>query len=121
MGTNFRHTVALTLLVWYLMMPPTLAKTSWTCSGGFEGRVADVLIGSAKRMDNCTRWSNVADYEAPLSQWSRISAFPTYEQCQAQRGKNLLNQDNPPFPGPPAMQQQCVSIEDLTVDRNLRF
>ena len=70
---------------------------------------------------HCTQWSKVADYEASLSQWSEIGAFPTYEQCQTQRGKNLLSQDNPPFPGPPPMQQRCVSIEDLTVDRNLRF
>jgi len=33
-----------------------------------------------------------------------------------QRGKNLFKQDNPPFPGPPAMQQLCVPTGDLTVD-----
>jgi hypothetical protein len=76
MGMNFRHAFALTLLVWYLMMPPTLAKTSWTCSGGFEGRIADVLIGSAKRMDNCTLWSNVADYEAPFFTEVQAWRFP---------------------------------------------
>ena len=113
---KLRHTAALTLLGWYLMMPPTAAKTSWTCSAGFESRIADAWIGSAKRKDNCTQWSNVADYAAPLSQWSRIGAFPTYEQCQIQRGKNRVERDNPPFPGPPAMQQQCVSAEDLTLD-----
>jgi len=113
---NLRHTAALTLLLWYLVMPPTLAKTSWSCSKGFEGRIADIWIGSAKRMDTCTAWSNVADYAAPFSQWSGLAAFPTYEQCQVQRGKNLLKLDNSPFPGPPAMQQLCVSAEDLTVD-----
>jgi hypothetical protein len=112
---NFRHAAALTFLVWYLMMPPTVAKTSWSCSEGFEGRIADVWYGSAKRMDNCALWSNVADYAAPFSQWTEIGAFPTYEQCQTERGGNLVKPDNPPFPGPPAMQQRCVSTEDLTV------
>lgn len=96
MGMNFRHTAALTLMGWYLMMPPTLAKTSWTCSGGFEGRIADVWIGSAKRMDDCVKWSKIADFgnDTPFSQWSRIGAFDTYEQCEAQRGNYLAQERN---------------------------
>jgi hypothetical protein len=98
---NFRDTAALTLMGWYLILPPNLAKTSWSCTGGLEGRILDAWIGSNKRMDNCTRWAKIADFDSPFSQWSAIGAFDTYEQCEAQRGKNLAQEDNPIFPDPP--------------------
>ncbi len=113
MGMNLRHTAALTLMGWYLMMPPNLAKTSWSCSGGLKGRIADAWIGSNKGMDNCTEWSKIANFDTPFSQWSRIGAFDTYGHCEAERGKNLAKEDNPIFPGPPSMQQRCVASDDL--------
>jgi hypothetical protein len=113
MGMNFRHITALTLMVWYLMMPPNLSKTSWSCSGGLEGRILDAWIGSNKRLDNCTKWRKIANFDTPFSEWSRIGAFNTYEQCEAQRGKNLAQEDDPIFPGPPSMQQRCVAADDL--------
>jgi hypothetical protein len=113
MSMKLRHAAALTLVGWYLMMPPTLATTSWTCAGGLKGRIADAWIGSAERMDNCTRWTKVADIGAPFPQWSGIGAFDTNWQCEAQRGQNLLKQDNPIFPGPPPMQQRCIATGDL--------
>jgi hypothetical protein len=111
---DLRHTAALALMGWYLMMPPNLAKTTCSCTGGFEGRIFDAWIGSNKRMDNCAQWGKIADIDTQLSQWSRIGAFDTYGQCEAQRGKNLLQEDNPVFPGPPSMQQRCVAAADLT-------
>ncbi|MGO9604643.1 MAG: hypothetical protein ACLQAT_14860 [Candidatus Binataceae bacterium] len=113
---KLHHTaVALALMGWYLMMPPNVAQTSCSCAGGFEGRIFDAWIGTNKRMDNCARWSKVADFEAPFSQWSATGSFDTYEQCEAQRGKNLLQAvaENPVFPGPPPMQQRCVAAADL--------
>ena len=64
-------------------------------------------------MDNCTRWAKIADFDSPFSQWSAIGAFDAYEQCEAQRGKNLAQEDNPIFPGPPSIQQRCVATDDL--------
>jgi hypothetical protein len=110
---NLRHTAALALVGWYLMVPPDLATTSCSCAGGFQGRIFDAWIGSTKRMDNCSRWSKVADFDTPFSRWSTIGFFDTYQQCEAQRGQNLLQLDNPVFPGPPAMQQRCVAAADL--------
>jgi|SRR5208282_3736341 hypothetical protein len=116
MGMSLRHASALGLMDWYLMMPPNLAKTSWSCAGGLQGRVSDAWIGSNKRMDNCTQWSKIADFDTPFSQWSRIGAFDTYGQCEAQRAKNLAQEDNPIFPDPPSMQQRCVAGDDLKVN-----
>jgi hypothetical protein len=114
MSTNLlRHAAALTLVGWYLMTPPSLAKTSWSCTGGFEGRIFDAWIGSSKRVENCTEWGKIADFDTLFSQWSRIGAFDSFEQCEAQRSKNLAREDNPIFPGPPSMQQRCVATDDL--------
>jgi hypothetical protein len=116
MKTN--HTVAFTIvaITWYLMVPPNLAQTSRSCAGGFQGRIFDAWIGTGKRIDNCTRWSKIADYDTPFSQWSSIGAFDSSGQCEAQRGANLLQEDNPVFPGPPSMQQRCVAADDLKVN-----
>ncbi len=116
MGMSLRHTVAIALVGWYLMVPPNLAKTSCSCAEGFEGRIFDAWIGANKRMDNCTKWGKVADFDTPFSQWSGIGVFDTYPECEAQRGKNLLKEDNPVFPGPPSMQQRCVASADVTVN-----
>jgi hypothetical protein len=113
MDMNLRHSAALALVVWYLMIPPNLAKTSCSCAGGFQGRIFDAWIGSNKRMDNCTRWGKIADFDTAFSQWSPIGTFDTSEQCEAQRAKNLVQEDNPVFPGPPSMQQRCVAAADL--------
>jgi len=110
---KLRHTAALTMVGWYLMMPPNLATTSWTCAGGLKGRIADVWFGSAKVMEDCTGWTKVADIGAPLPQWSGIGTFDTYPLCEAQRGQNLLKEDNPVFPGPPPIQQRCFATGDL--------
>jgi hypothetical protein len=110
---NLRHTAALTLVGWCLMLPPTVAKTSWRCAGGVRGRILDAWIGSNKRMDECTKWDKIAAFDAPFSQWSEIGVFDTNGQCEAQRGANLLKEDNPIFPGPPSMQQLCVATADL--------
>jgi hypothetical protein len=110
---NLRHTAALTLVGWYLMVPPNLAKTSWSSAGAIEGRILDAWIGSNKRMEDCTKWGKIAYFDTPFSQWSEIGVFDTYGQCEAQRGKNPLQKDNPTFPGPPSMQQRCVATADL--------
>jgi hypothetical protein len=116
MSMNFHRTAALMLMGWCLMVPPNLAKTSWSCAGGFEGRIFDAWIGAGKRTDDCTKWGKIAAFDTPFSQWSQIGVFDTYNQCEAQRGKNLFQEDNPIFPGPPSMQQRCVATTDLKVD-----
>jgi hypothetical protein len=116
MGMKIRHVTALTLMVWYLMMPPNLAKTSCSCAGGLWGRISDAWIGSNKRMDNCAKWGKIADFDTLFSQWSKIGTFDTSQQCEAQRGQNLLKEDNPIFPGPPSMQQRCIAADDLKED-----
>jgi hypothetical protein len=75
---NFRDAAALTLVSWYLMMPPNLAKTSWSCSGGLEGRILDAWIGSNKRMDNCIRWAKIADFDTLFQSGPRLAlSIPT--------------------------------------------
>jgi hypothetical protein len=101
-------------LVWFLMVPPNLATTSLSCRGGFEGRIFDAWIGAAKRAEECTQWGKIADFDTQFSQWSRIGTFDSYSRCEAQRGENLLKEDNPAFPGPPAMQQRCVPVGDIS-------
>lgn len=115
MGMNLRHTAALAIVGWYLMMPPNLAKTSCSCAGGFQGRIFDAWIGSNKRMDNCVRWGKIADFDTPFSQWSTIGAFDTFWQCEDQRGKNLVHEASSTFPGPPAKQQRCVAAADIKI------
>jgi len=113
---NFRHAAALTLMVWYLMMPPNLAQTSWSCSGGFTGRIFHAWIGSQKRVADCTSWRKIADFDTPFSQWSSIGAFHMYEACETQLAKNLASEPKAVFPGPPSMQERCVADIDLGVN-----
>jgi hypothetical protein len=60
---KLRHAAALTLVVWYLMAPPVIAKNN--------------------------AWLQ-EDIFAPLSQWGKAGAFPTKEECEANQGATFL-------------------------------
>jgi len=59
---KLRHAAALALVGWYLMVPPLRSKGSSEC---YEAN-------------------------APISQWQRIEAFDTAEQCKAASTKSAL-------------------------------
>ncbi len=63
---NFRHAAALALMIWYLMMPPTLAMNP-----------------------------NKPDLSAPLAKWVAHEEMDTLSMCEKQRKKEILLAHNP--------------------------
>ena len=63
-----RHAAALALVVWYLMMPPTVTMNS-----------------------------NGPDLSAPLSKWVTGEEMNTLSMCEKKRKKNIFLEHNPYF------------------------
>lgn len=110
---NPRHAAALALVGWYLMVPPSIAETSWGCAGGVTDWLLGAWIGDAKHRDNCTKLMEIADSNAPLSKWLRLDAFDTIKECDAERRENLARgRDNGSRATSPPMQPECVASDD---------
>jgi hypothetical protein len=83
---NLRHTAALALVGWYLMLPPNACEESSTCNGKsiFWNAVAS-LRGQS---DSWAVWRNSLQdrvaIDAPLSEWHQLSEFETLKECHAE-------------------------------------
>ncbi len=85
-----RHTAALALVGWYLMMPP---------------------LKSANRDDP----SGPRDLHAPFSQWDQVSAYDSAAKCERDIGKNLAfpKPDGTTKPANiSAIGGRCISTDD---------
>jgi hypothetical protein len=67
----YRTPVALLSIGWYLMVPPDLAHTSWSCA---------LSRGNQWWKEHCVC---VPDPSAPLSQWRDVEPFDELHLCQA--------------------------------------
>jgi hypothetical protein len=103
---NLRHAAALTLVGWYLMMPPT----------------ADEVLGRSDPGEDLVALS------APLSEWFLSQSFDTAQECERVREKkynegsramhDLLKSESHPDDSPRAqiiaqdMFNQCIATDD---------
>ena len=90
---NLRHAAALTLVGWYLMMPPT-------------GR--DYPLGNV---------------DAPLSQWmKRPTSYRDKEECEhvLDRYRRLTNSKNKQLAVKFYKQAQCIASDDPRLKPNLK-
>jgi hypothetical protein len=105
---KLRHAAVLALVGWYLMVPPSLADGSWICGDGFTGLVARQVFGTEQIEKTCATRANMANANAPLSEWHEIRPFETLDACQ--EAKNKLY--DAARPGSPVDAAECVATDD---------
>jgi hypothetical protein len=81
-----RHTAALALVGWYLMLPPSVREDSWFYSGGLLAAVSHDLFGTGDQKV-CEQWAKIADLTAPLSKWHEMASFDTLDSCEEARDR----------------------------------
>ncbi len=114
---KLRHTVALALVGWYLMMPPSIAFHDSTCPGGtgwptLYDAFFGILKGESPRRFNVLR-CNSEQYEfpsaePPLSDWIQIDSFETLDACKDAREKEIVANH----------EDRNIAELDLTSERN---
>jgi hypothetical protein len=90
---KFRHAAALALVGWYLIMPPLRSTGSSDCY----------------------------DANVPISQWQRIEAFDTAEQCKAASTKYALSHKQHGLDCALAsawLDAQCIATDDPRLKPN---
>jgi hypothetical protein len=86
-----RHTIALALVGWYLMVPPTQEAVDSACQWKqmtYLGKAKGLLRGGGNwNVVQCDRESLELDDSAPLSRWDTGGAFKTREECQTRQSQ----------------------------------
>jgi hypothetical protein len=85
-----RHATALTLVGWYLMVPPTLRGSDPACQD--KPSVIGRLVASSRGDKNALRCADEAGQlasGAPLSDWNQEGEFETLTDCRTERGHQL--------------------------------
>jgi hypothetical protein len=101
------------LLGWYLMVPPSIAETSWGCAGGITDWFLGAWIGDAHHRDKCSGLREIADSDAPLSKWLRLGPFETVAECDVERRETLARgRENGSRSISPSMQPECIASDD---------
>jgi hypothetical protein len=93
---NPRHTAALALVGWYLMMPPMAADLDGSCAAQDpETSVSDIFVALIARkwpseinMIRCDSLRHEVRYDAPVSAWQQVDSFETLASCQAEYESN---------------------------------
>jgi|SRR5271163_2259562 len=95
---NPRHAVALALVGWYLMLPPTNEMLDSACRwkhSSFTGEAGAPVGGeSDSKIVQCDLESLQLDTSAELSRWETSGVFETLADCQADQKKPLTESDN---------------------------
>lgn len=104
---RFRHAAALPLVGWYLLVPPSQAKSMWVCGDSFSAQIWNswVRMHYGKTSDVCDRYSLITDQEAPLAQWWVLQPFEGLKECEAKRLEMMSVDD-------PRKYAQCVASDD---------
>src|SRR5260221_9838427 len=79
-----RRAAALALVGWYLMVPPSLADTSWICGNSFGAVLARDQFGWG---GDCRIMAHTVDLDAPLRNWTETQPFETLAECQSELEK----------------------------------
>ena len=104
---TLRHAAALTILGWYLMVPPSMRETNWDCSAGLVSTLSHKFFGTGDEKQ-CVALAKIADMNAPLSAWHEASPFETLDACQEAQIKLA----NAARPGEPDYGARCVASDD---------
>jgi len=95
---NPRHAVALALVGWYLMVPPTQEQLDSTCRSGPS--VMDHVTALIGRDDahkvharRCDQEGIEVALDAPLSAWDQSGEFETLKECKVEQQKPMTEQD----------------------------
>jgi hypothetical protein len=86
-----RHTIALALVGWYLMVPPTQEAVDSACQWKqmtYLGKAKGLLRGGGNwNVVQCDRESLDLDDSAPLSRWDNVAVFKTRAECQTRQSQ----------------------------------
>ncbi len=102
---NLRHAAALALVGWYLMVPPSLADTSWICGHSFSAELSREWLGWGRGCDTMQR---TVAFDAPVSQWREAAPFETLAECEADRETLHKSSES----ATPSFNAQCVATDD---------
>jgi hypothetical protein len=87
---TLRHAAAITLVGWYLMMPPLQSDLDSSCKPGAAPAVRDFIQAWSQSITSeiaqrrrCDVESTLVVDDAPLSKWKQIDSFETLNHCQA--------------------------------------
>jgi hypothetical protein len=82
-STKPRHVVALALVGWYLMMPPTDAEISWECGNSLTAQIARYVSGGVAKVCETEEHYTGIGYLQPLSQWHQVGEpFEHLSECE---------------------------------------
>jgi hypothetical protein len=97
---NLRHTAALALIGWYLMMPPMLGDLDSSCNGYHIPTVSDLfwaLIAwrnfGEVQMIRCDELQHQVATDSPISEWKQVGEFETLEACRSQYAEDQTSED----------------------------
>src|ERR1039458_3172917 len=96
---NLRHAAALTLIGWYLMVPPTQEALDSSCSGHPTSSVSAFLLSLLSReteeqhLNRCDHEGLLSIPEAPLSKWSQGGEFETLAECRIEQQKPFTEKE----------------------------
>ncbi len=85
-----RHAVVLTLVGWYLMLPPTQEMLDSACQWKhptITGVARALVRGGDENIVQCDLESLQLDTSAPLSTWDTGGTFESLAECQADQKK----------------------------------
>ncbi len=104
---KLHHAAALALVGWYLMVPPSMSETNWLCGTSLPATASHELFGTGNEKE-CARWAEIADMNAPLSEWHEASPFETLSDCEEGQ-KRLIDAAKP---GSPEHGAKCIATDD---------
>ena len=91
-NVNLQHAIVVSLVGWYLMMPPTAADLDTACNGQsvFWAVVGTFSsqTGRDSEMQRCDHLRYRLDTDAPLSKWHQVGEFENLAACQARYDEN---------------------------------
>lgn len=97
---NPRHTVALTLVGWYLMYPPMQADSDRSCNGNHVPAVSDLFWAlitwrnfGEVNMIRCNELRHQVAPDSPISKWEQVGEFETLEGCHSQYADDQTSED----------------------------
>jgi len=96
---NLRHAAALTLIGWYLMVPPTQEALDSSCSGNPTFSVSGFLLSlfgretEEQHLNRCDHEGVLFVPEASLSKWNQGGEFETLAECRTEQQKPFTEQE----------------------------
>src|SRR5690349_21647479 len=79
-----RDAATLALVIWYLMVPPSMREDSWFCSHGLLATLSHDLFGTGDQR-LCEQSEKIAYINSPVSKWDEMGSFESLDACEKVR------------------------------------